>query len=321
MTASMETPAAAPRPSVSDWLSLRRHPLPEFWNALDRLPPAVAAAAEGAFLPGDQFAGALIAPAEYVARRMVHWEYTPERALVFLKDALLHITMGAGDVPTRIQRFEAPALLSIRSSIILLSGVLELEADCGGAAGRARLEYNTVVWEALNKALLSFLAAACPVVPPPADPAADLADAKAANETLLRTLPFKFASGLRYYSLSPGERVRAAVFQPGIWRRKGPPVPRQVTPNTLLAVTDRKLVLIEENRTRSWWRPAQEQGEYGWIFTFVPRDRVLEMTVTPEDALAGLTIDTEWGARRETRRLTLEPAVAARWQEAWAAAG
>ena len=142
-----------------------------------------------------------------------------------------------------------------------------------------------------------------------------------ANEELLRGLPFKFANGLRYYSLAPGERVVGAVFQPWLWQRRKTFVQTQVIPNTLLAVTDRKLVLIEEKRSHPWRRPAKGQGEYGWIFTYIPLDRVVKMSAPASDGLRELTIGLEWGAASETRVFRLEPAVADQWLAAWRAGG
>jgi hypothetical protein len=315
MSASISTPAAVnrQRPSASEWLALRRHPIPEFWNSLDKLPPSLAVPAQAALLPRDEVLGAIVAPAEYLARRMVHWEYVPERALILLNDAVLHIVAGDSDEPARMERIDASALLYVRSSVILLYGLLEFQADCGANAGSARLEYNTVIWEALNKPLLSLISAACP-----APARGEVADARAANEQLLRTLPFKFANGLRYHSLSPGEQVLAAAFQPAIWRKGRLPIRRQVAPNALLARTDRKLVLIEETRAQSWWRPAAGQTEYGWIFTYIPLDRVIDISVAPNEEYSELTILLEWGAARETRSLLLEPSVAETWLEVWA---
>jgi hypothetical protein len=302
--------------SAAEWFSLRRHPLPEYRSDLTHLPPALAALAEEALLPGDAVAGALIAPAEYLSRRMLVWEYVPERALVFVEGGLLYLAAAGPGAPARIARIDASALLRLRSSILLLYGLLEFKADCGGAAGEVRLEYNTVVWHWLNEPLARYVASACPAPATALDPGA----ARAANEPALAALPFKFANGLRYYSLAPGERVVAATFQPAIWRKGKHLVRRQVTPNTLLALTDRKLVLIEEKRAQPWSRPpGAGQGEYGWIFTYTPLDRVIEMTVAPREGLNELTIHQAWGAATEARALLLEPAVAGQWLRAWEA--
>jgi hypothetical protein len=302
--------------SMAEWFTLRRHPLPEYHEDLAHLPPALAALAAGALLPGEAAEGALVVPAEYLSRKMLVWEYVPDRALIFLAGGLLSLTAEGAGLPALVTRIDASALLQLRSSVLLLYGLLEFAADCGGAASEVRLEYNTVVWHWLNKPLARFVASACPAHAS----AFDEAEAHALNEPVLAALPFKFANGLRYYSLAPGERAVAAEFQPAIWRKGKHLVRRQVTPNTLLALTDRKLVLIEEKRAQPWSRPpGGGQGEYGWIFTYIPLDRVVEMSAAPREGLSELTIKLGWRAATNERALLLEPAIADQWLNAWAA--
>ena len=155
-----------------------------------------------------------------------------------------------------------------------------------------------------------FVAAAC-LLPASTDEAA----VTEANASILASLPYKFANGLRYYALEPGERLHTAVFQPAIWERRRM-LPRQVTPNTLLAFTDGKLVVIEEKQS-SGWRRQPSQGEYGWIFTYIPLDRVVDMVVTPRERWVELRLRLEWGAANDERAFLLEPAVAAQLEDAW----
>jgi hypothetical protein len=300
----------------AEWFTMRRHPLPEYYDSLDALPPSLAPLAAQTLLPGEAVEGVLVVPAEYFSRKMLVWEYVPERALIFVRGSLLYVSADGPGIPAKAARIDASALLSLRSSILLLYGLLEFKADCGPAAEEVRLEYNTVVWHWLNAPLARFVEAACPARR--AD--SDAATARAANEPLLATLPFKFANGLRYYSLAPGERLQAAVFQPAIWQKGGYLVRRQVTPNTLLALTDRKLALIEEKRAQPWSHPpGAGQGEYGWIFTYIPVDRVVEMSVAPNEGRSDLAIKLEWGAASQARVVTLDNGVAEQWLSAWEA--
>lgn len=299
---------------LSEWLGMRRAPHPEFINSLDTLPDPLAALARAALLPGQRVTGALVLPPEYFTRKVLAWEYVPERALIFLDGAALYVRAEGPETAAQTFLLDSQSLLYVRSSLLLLYGLLEFKAGCGPQSVDVRLEYNTVIWRALrdplgqfvNKTGLSHSSGGGPAV-------------KAANEAMLATLPYKFANGVRYYSLEPGERLDAVVFQPAIWIER-PLFPRQVTPNTLLALTDAKLVLIEESRSLPW-RRKPSQGEYGWIFTFIPRDRVSGMVVAPRDGWAELRLSLEWGAARDVRTLLLEPKVAHGWEVAWLAAG
>ncbi len=295
--------------TFAEWFGLRRHPLPDFFDTLVELPLSLRSLAEGALPPGCTVRGALFVPAEYRLRSVFGWDYIPDRGLVFLDGAALYVRAATPDSPGEAVLLDARSLLYARSNLLLLYGLLEMRADCGAQSGEVRLEYNTVIWEALRKPLGHFIAEASPFA------AGDEAAVRAANAQLLKPLPFKFANGLRYYTLEPGERLRAAVFQPAIWERRAL-FPSQVTPNTLFALTEGKFVIIEEKRSTIWLRKPS-QGEYGWIFTYVPRDRVVDMNVTSKERRVELRVAMEWGAAKDSRSFMLEPAVAEQWMSAW----
>ncbi len=299
-----------PRVGLSEWLRLRRHPMPEFYDSVEALPPSLLQVARPALPPGRAVRGALVFPPEYFVRKKVHWEYVPERALVFLEGAVLHVAARTEDTQSRVTMIDVGALLYLRSSLLLLYGLLEFKADCGSQPAEVRLEYNTVIWQALREPLGRFISEASPVAS-----SCDDAEALAFNTAVIRKLPFKFANGLRYYSLEPGELLHAAVFQPAIWQRRGI-LPQQVTPNTLFALTDRKAVVIEEKRASVWHRKKTD-GEYGWIFTYIPLDRVAEMTVTDGVPLARVKLRLEWGSAQDERSFLVEPAIASRWEQGW----
>lgn len=308
------TSAANPAEHIGlqEWLRLRRPPRPEFYQTLDELPAGLADQAQSS-LPADHAVrGVLAVPGEYRVREKVHWVWAPERALIFMDGAALYVSAATEDTPPQAVLFDAQALLYLRSSLILLYGLLEFKADCG-AAGDVRLEYNTVIWEALRRPLTRFVADACPRTL-----VADTATAAAQSTPIIKSLPFKFANGVRYYALDAGEVLQAAVFQPALWQRRGI-LPREISPNTVFALTDRKVVLIEEMRSLGWMKRRSE-SEYGWIFTYIPRDRVVDVTVAQDARWAELRISLAWGGAKDERTFLLEPAIAARWREAWFAA-
>ncbi len=303
------TSAAGQPLPLSEWLALRRRRFPEFYDSFSSLPPGLISLVQPALPRGQVFQGALVLPGEYFARRLITWEYVPERALVFVDGGALYACGALGDAAPQVHVIDARALLYLRSSLLLLYGLLEFKADCDGPASDVRLEYNTVIWPSLARPLARFVASAG--VRASTDREAEV---PGANERVLATLPFKFANGLRYYALDPGEFLHAAVFQPAIWH--GAIIPRQVTPNTLFALTDRKVVFIEEKRA-SVWHPRSTQGDYGWIFTYIPRDRMIDMVMTPGDRWSELRMHVEWGSVSAERAFLLEPSVASRWSHAW----
>ncbi len=314
MHVTASTPQTPERPvrrfGLTEFFGLRRHPHPEFCESVAQLPPTLAALAESALPSGQPVRGALVVPAEYLPRRMLMWEYVPERALIFLPQGALYVRAEGPETRAEVVMLDGHSLLYVRSSLLLLYGLLEFKADCGSQPAEVRLEYNTVIWHALRGPLGELIAVACG-----SGAGTDPVASTAMNAPLLGALPFKFANGLRYYALEPGERLLVAVFQPSLWERRGL-LPYQVTPNTLLGLTDRKLVMIEEQRSMAWRRQST-QGEYGWIFTYIPVDRVVDMVVTPGARSAAVTVRLAWGGATAERCFLLEPAIAVRWEQAW----
>jgi ABC-type phosphate/phosphonate transport system permease subunit len=58
------------------------------------------------------------------------------------------------------------------------------------------------------------------------------------DQTLLQSLPAKFAEGLRKYGLYTGESLLGVVFQPAVWTQTLALFDHQVAANTLLALAD-----------------------------------------------------------------------------------
>lgn len=308
-------PTAVPatqRIPLAEWLRLRRPPLPEFVKSLEGLPPGLAGLVQSALAPGQPVEGAIALPAEYYARKRSGWEWVPERALVFLGDAILLAQAESDEKPARITMLDAQSLVYVRSCLVLLYGLLEFKADCGGQPGEVRVEYNSVLWETIRPSLARFVAAANPGTPASGEALA------ASNAQILKTLPYKFANGLQYNGLGPGERLLFAVFQPEI-RERRLVVSHQVTPPTVLALTDRKVILIEETLSEAV-QAQPSKGEHGWVFTYIPRDRVVAMCATPQARSAELQLAVEWGSAKDERKLVLDPAVAGQWEKAWRAA-
>jgi hypothetical protein len=297
---------------LAEWLRLRRPPPPDFLKALDRLPPSLLPLVERALPPGKPVRGALLLHAEFFARPKSGWEFVPERVLVFLDDTVILARAAALDKPAQVTVLDAADLLYARSSLVLLYGLLEFKTVSGAQPDEVRLEYNSVIWETFRSSLARFVTAAY-------SPRATAGDGvRAANAEILKSVPYKFANGVQYNGLTPGERLLAAVFQPeireGRWIRS-----RQLTPNTVFALTDQQVVIVEE--VLSLALRAQPKGEHGWVFTYIPRNRVTNWSITPGARWAEATLRIEWAGATEERSFVLEPLHASQWQRAWLDAG
>ncbi|MEW5960458.1 MAG: hypothetical protein AB1801_22255, partial [Chloroflexota bacterium] len=126
----------------------------------------------------------------------------------------------------------------------------------------------------------------------------------------LAWLPLKFSNGLYYHGLHRGEHLLGFVFQPDIWTRRWQFFSHQVSANTLLALTDRQVIILEEEK-------MGKRANYGWIFTFCPLTGVAGMEMKRGEVWPELQIHLGRGSITVERRVMLEEKQARAWQELW----
>ena len=154
--------------------------------------------------------------------------------------------------PRRRCPLPAAAVHDAEVNQLLLYGRLEIGYAADGQAQQMVLEFNTAGWDLLQPALRELLRDVSVVCPPPPVEA----QTPVISTEEIERLPLKFANGVKIYTLAPGERLLALAFQPGIWTRRLLILRRQVTPPVVLALTDRHVSLIEEERALVCRRPT-----------------------------------------------------------------
>ena len=100
-------------------------------------------------------------------------------------------------------------------------------------------------------------------------------DFKEENAKLIepfRNQSFKFGNGMALYGLQPGERLLGLVLQEGIWKKFFLGKGFQVRPPVLVALTDKQLILLEEE-------PLNIEANYGWIFTYCSRSIIQQIEI------------------------------------------
>jgi len=176
-------------------------------------------------------------PADPAARRAGQWERTRGVQVLALTDQRLIVGVQA------VRRGEAPwiaipydAIVTWEIGEILLYGRLDLCADLGGQVVRTYIEFNTVGTHLIVEALAPLERVVLGV--------ARQSGLRQRGPTVTG-LPFKFGNFLAD-ALLPGEVVCDLVFQEAVvvplfrfWRRL-------VTPGTVIAGTDRRLLVIRE---------------------------------------------------------------------------
>jgi hypothetical protein len=231
----------------------------------------------------------------------------PRQAAIFTTNGILHILEAEGDCPATY--LPAADLLYAHHSLILLYGRLELVGVVNGALARVVIEYNTVGQYMIQPALNRFLGLAY-------GGTFTVAGVETQTETLLEQLQaqsYKFASGLRLYGLLPGERLLGTVFQPCITRPFLKIFRLPVVPNCLLALTDRAVIIIGEEKVGG--------AAYGWLVTLCPRQRVRGMGIRPGERWHEIRFHLEHQGLETTCSARVAPERAEQWRRLWQEAG
>jgi hypothetical protein len=252
----------------------------------------------------DELISICVFPGRTYLKNWYSWEYIGEQALLFFAGGILHIQ---APTPThrvaRIIRLRAADLLYVRLSLQLMYGRLELVDDC---LSRAVVEFNAAGFDILQRSVQDLLGSSCP------GNSIFTRDPPSAKTVLseLGKLSFKFKNGLVLYGLLPEEHLLGFVFQPGLRGRRWHLFPSRISEPTLLALTDKQLIIVEE-QSRSRF-PA-----YGWIFTFCPRRVIEKIGVTSGEPFQELIVDMKSKVGLIDWRILLDQEHASVWRGLW----
>lgn len=191
------------------------------------------------------------------------WHYVPKQALLFTPSRMIHsISSLWPDQPPKVTCIEADCLFSMKVTLLLLYGSLEIIAQGQDSSIRLDMEFNTVAWYLLSSPLRQFLWASHAQGGGAAAPnrAVDSPSVRHA----LKNLPIKFANGVKIYGLLPGEELEELVFQRGARKRRLPFSRQPALGDTLLLLTTHYMVVIGEDETVN----------QGWLLSYLPRSNI-----------------------------------------------
>lgn len=279
-------------------------PIPYRVAAPIDLPQSLQQPAMQSVKPIDELRSICVFPARTRLKNWYRSEYVPEQALLFTSHGILHVQASASLHQAATTIFLGAAdLLYVRLHLQLMYGRLELVDD---RLSRVVLEFDASGFNILQPGLRDLLGAACgrnsfstPQLPQTATVLSEL-----------ERLSYKFKNGLYLYGLLPEEHLLGFVFQPGLWGRRWHLFPFRESETTLLALTDKQLIVVEEKSQSRF--PA-----YGWIFTFCPRRAIEKSEVTPSGRWQELRVGMKSRAGWMDRRILLEPEKALAWRELW----
>ena len=287
-------------------------PMPYAVSSLSDLPGSLQEAARHYLSPADRLVSIYVFPGRTHLKDMYRWENVSEQALLFTDTAVQHIQAPASsDQPARLperRSLRATDLLYTRLSLILMYGRLELVDK---NLTRLAVDFNAAGFNIIQPGLQQLLETAC-ARDSFASPDGDLTKKHLES---LGELSYKFKNGLHLYGLLPGEQLLGFVFQPALWMRRWKLFPRKKSETTLLALTNKQLIVVEE-------RASSRFPAYGWILTFHPRHAIKKIELAFKQPWHELAIGLKGSAGlNNDQRLALEAPNALVWQELWSRFG
>ena len=298
---------------------------PRLFRSLADLSADLADAAQTVLSASDEMRQIFVVPPQEFPS-WAKYRFGPAHALIFTDAGVIHVQTAACDQPAQARLAPTGAVHYIQVGLLLLYGRLEIGYAADGRAQQMVVEFNTVGWDLLQPGLMELLRDVSAAPPPPdfgerldrarrgLNRAVETEDSLVSAAEIER-LPFKFANGVKIYILSPGERLLALAFQPGLWTRRLLIFRRQLTPPIVLALTDRCVSMIEEERS------VGGSHSYGSTFTYIPRRGVMGMRSEPAPLGRLITIELLVEGAEATREVELTTEVAAKWEAQWRSHG
>jgi hypothetical protein len=279
-------------------------PMPYWVASLADLPSDLKQAAMHSVGSTDKPISICVFPGRTGLKSQSSWENIGEQALLFMEDGIFQIQAPASaHQEARIIYLRAAELLYARLSLILMYGRLDLVDE---SIARVVVEFNAAGFDIIRTGLQNLLSTSC------GRNTVSIPDALLTKTLLdeIGELSYKFKNGLYLYGLLPGEQVEGFVFQPSLWGQRWHLFRLKIAETTLLALTDKQLIVVEE-QSRSRF-PA-----YGWIFTFYPRKAIKKIGVRPGRRWQELIIEMNSRTGLIDHRILLEQSNVSAWQELW----
>jgi hypothetical protein len=237
--------------------------------------------------------------------------YVPRQALLFTNTGVVHVIASIWpDQEPQGTLIKGSSILYMKVRLLLLYGLLEVEAQESDSPVRIGVEFNTVAWEMLSQPLHRLLQTS----QPNASAHADIRENAPAAQKAMDALSFKFNNGMRIYAFLPGEGLEELVFQPGvnkIWELWPFQFRKPITADTVVSLTSNFVVTLQEELGK--W--------YGWILTFFPRNKIIGMQSRPEGLYDELVVQLGQPENCTEYRIPLGRDAIETWMARWVQQG
>jgi hypothetical protein len=206
--------------------------------------------------------------------------------LAVTREGWLHLveTADGGTLTTRCD-FEHTLLVEL--TIILLYGRLRIAFAAEDRVQSVAFEFNAVREQPHRQAVWALLDGIRS-----ATPCSTAGDPR--NESLFSQLPLEFRYVLRS-SLLPGERLLVVAHWPATVTNYSRWFQRELAPAAMLALTDRLLMVISDETTRSLLRIGGV-NKYGAVVTYCPVSRLADYTLEESGPVMTLSLRVQTGS-------------------------
>jgi hypothetical protein len=194
-----------------------------------------------------------------------HWfgkRFVPWQALLFKDNMIIHVKDSLiQDESGSVNKISADNLVYLKLNHCLLYGKLDIVCSNGKDANHIEVEYNTTAHRILEPNLERFLKASW-------------YESKALNNDedvyeRLQNIPTKYRNGVYIYVLQKDEVLLDFIYLPRLVRKIGF-IKMNLIPNILLAITDRQLVILEDDLSPT--------SSYTWLLTYIPINNVKDIS-------------------------------------------
>jgi len=213
----------------------------------------------------NEYEGSFIVPLQVYPDHGFVKRYVPWQALLFKNNVLVHVKDSLiADESGTANKACADNLAYLRLNHCLLYGKLDIVCSNGKSANHIEVEYNTTGYNILEPNLDRFLKASL-----------NARNANAASNgskhvyDRLKNIPTKYQNGVYMYILQKDEVLLDFIYLPKLVRKIGF-IKINLTPNILLAITDRQLIIIQDD--------FSIVSLYTWLLTYIPIDNVKDIS-------------------------------------------
>jgi hypothetical protein len=295
------------------------------YHDINALPPELKSSKINQLVNNDEIKVIIYFPAQ-IQRG---WQYVPKQALIFTKDKVVHLLASIWpEAEPQITSINNGDLLFIEITLILLYGLIKIEAINQENISIIEVEFNTVDWSRLSGPMYAMLHS-------------KYIDSKlmekeeqqrnivlTQNELRIKGIkleaspePFfprrgagywiqkriKITNGIRLYGLLPNETLNGVIFQPEYWEARFFFFRKQLIANTMVLRTTNYLIIMKEELN---------VGQ-GWIIAYIPWKNIKNINQRQKGIWQEIEIMIEHNEKSDGYKLLISNEVAKEWRNDW----